>query len=929
MKLIGLRFCLALLLVLGWAVASQALQPPTEEQIEQYKKDGSWAERVRNAYAIGNHKIAPELAARANYKLRRLAYQAAGKTAEEVNQVLPAPPSAWQGMPSTGNVKMFVLLIEFSDYPHIAGDDQTAVDSRIFGLEDTGSINYPYESLTAYYNRSSYGLLNLQGATLGWYNAGKRSDVAETDAGREDLIKKAVKNFDDNGHDFSQYDNDGDGDIDYFAVIWTGPHGEWATFWWSYVPDSGFTDSSYTVDGKILGNYSWQWESSSYPSGSFNPLVLIHETGHAIGLPDYYDYDDNEDDGVIKGPNGGVGGLDMMDSNLGDHNAFSKFVLDWLTPTVISATGTYPGQILSSSANAADALLIMPNASTSPFGEFFMAQHRKREKNDADIPTDGLLIWHVDARLNAAGTDYLYNNSSTAHKLLRLMEADGLEEIETGATIPDRQVDAGDFYINGKSFTETSTPNSNAYSSFATGVQVTNIADTGNDITCDVAINKVVRSAHIAAGGYHTVFIRSDGSLWAWGLNRSGQLGNATIENRNSPVRIGTDSNWMTIAAGREHTVAVKTDGSLWAWGYNANGQLGDGTTENKSTPTRIGTDSDWLAVASGREHSVAVKTNGSLWTWGYNVNGQLGNGITESRNSPVRIGVDSNWMAVAAGGFHTLAVKTDGSLWACGNNLYGQLGDGTTENKSTLTRSGTASNWKAVTAGTYHTAAVNTDGYLWAWGNNYYGQLGDGTTTDKTSPMQIGTGNNFQAVAAGSFHIVSLNNNGKISSCGNNLHGQIGDGTTENRHRPVQIGADSDWQTISAGIFHTVAMKKDGNLWAWGYNVNGQLGDGTTTGRQTPVPVIFLSSNDTDSDGIDDSWEMTYFHNLTTANATSDADKDGYSDKQEYLNLLANETDPVGTVYDPTAKNIPGGTGYVAPIPVVLPAIYKLLLKH
>ncbi|MGX9727189.1 MAG: M6 family metalloprotease domain-containing protein [Candidatus Electronema sp. VV] len=620
MKLIGLRFCLALLLVLGWAVASQALQPPTEEQIEQYKKDGSWEERVRNAYAIGNHKMAPELAARANYKLRRLAYQAGGKTAEEVNQVLPAPPSAWQGMPSTGNVKMFVLLIEFSDYPHIAGDDQTAVDSRIFGPEDTGSINYPYESLTAYYNRSSYGLLNLQGATLGWYNAGKRSDVAETDAGREDLIKKAVKNFDDNGHDFSQYDNDGDGDIDYFAVIWTGPHGEWATFWWSYVPDSGFTDSSYTVDGKILGNYSWQWESSSYPSGSFNPLVLIHETGHAIGLPDYYDYDDYENDGVIKGPNGGVGGLDMMDSNLGDHNAFSKFVLDWLTPTVISATGTYPGQILSSSANAADALLIMPNASTSPFGEFFMAQHRKREKNDAEIPTDGLLIWHVDAELNAEGTDYRYDNSSTIHKLLRLMEADGLEEIEQGATRADRQADEGDFYTVGDNFTPFTVPNSNGYNT-TTEIQVTNIASAGSDMTCDVAITGIPLSfQRIAAGDSHTVFIQNDGSLWVWGL---GHL------NGNIPARIGTKSDWNSITAGANYTVAVKADNNLWGWGGNEYGQLGDGTTENKITgPVCISATADWQTVAAGPLlHTIALKTDGSLWSWGSN----YGSGKTES----------------------------------------------------------------------------------------------------------------------------------------------------------------------------------------------------------------------------------------------------------------------------------------------------------
>lgn len=471
-----LQWCVTVALLLGCAATSQALQPPTAEQVEQYKKDGTWEERRQAALAIGNHKMAPGLAAKTKYKLSRLAYEAAGKTAQEIEQILPAPPPAWRNMPTTGNVKMFVLLIEFNDYLHISTDTQAVVDSRIFGAEDTGSTLYPYESLSAYYNRSSYGLLNLQGATLGWYKAGNRSSVAQTYVGREALIKSAINYFEGLGHDFSQYDNNGDGVIDYFAVIWTGPHGAWASFWWGYQTE--FSDSSYTVDGKKLGGYSWQWEADYYPNGSFEPLTLIHETGHGLGLPDYYDYDDS------VGPKGGVGGLDMMDATWGDHNAFSKFVLDWLTPTVIKA-GAYPGQVLapSSDATAPQTLLVMPNAASTPFQEFFMVQHRKPERNDVQIPTDGLLIWHVDARLDGGGNDYLYDNSYTAHKLLRLMEADGLEEIEQ-----NKEADAGDFYVPGSTFTDATSPNSKAYNSLATGIEVTNIAAAGNDITCDVAL---------------------------------------------------------------------------------------------------------------------------------------------------------------------------------------------------------------------------------------------------------------------------------------------------------------------------------------------------------------------------------------------------------------------------------------------------------
>jgi M6 family metalloprotease-like protein len=409
--------------------------------------------------------------------------------------------------------------------------------------------------LNAYYNRSSYGLLNLSGgSTLGWYNAGSRSSVDENYTGREALIKNAINSFDTAGHDFSQYDNNGDGVIDYFGVIWTGPHGDWSSFWWGY--QTSFSDDTYTVDGKQLGKYSWQWESYNYPDASFDPLVLIHETGHALGLPDYYDYDDS------VGPQGGVGGLDMMHGNWGDHNAFSKFVLDWLNPDVISTVGTYPGQTLSSSASSADALLVMPNASGSPFEEFFMVQHRKREKNDAEIPTDGLLIWHVDARLNLDGWDYLYDNSYTDHKLLRLMEADGLEEIEQNLSANE-----GDFYIAGNSLTQSSSPNSNAYSGLATGVQVTNIAAAaGNDMTFDAALLNVPSISITSPAPLSAV--SGSVSIAAEASGGSGGIAQVEFFVNNSSIGTDTTAPYSVIwdasaqASGKYHLKAVVKDGS-------------------------------------------------------------------------------------------------------------------------------------------------------------------------------------------------------------------------------------------------------------------------------------------------------------------------------------------------------------------------------
>ena len=455
---------------------AHSLQPPTTEQIAEYKRDGSWPQRLQDALSIGNHTIDKDLALRTRKKLQNLYNISQGLSAGEIEQI-QTPPPRWRGMPTTGNVKMFVLCISFNDYPAILPTDSIAnMQQVIFGPEDKTSSKYPYESLSAYYDRSSHGLLNLNGLTLGWYNPGTdRSAVSETTTGRENLIKEAIDHFDvESGVDFSQFDNDGDGDIDYFAVIWTGPHGAWASFWWGY--QTRFNDRSYRVDGKTLGKYSWQWESYNYPAGSFSPKVLIHETGHALGLPDYYDYDSS------VGPDGGVGKLDMMDGNWGDHNCFSKFTLDWLTPTVISLPGSYPGQTLRASTDFNDCLLIMPDATGSAFEEFFLVQHRQREENDKTIPTDGLLIWHVNSELNGSNYDYAFNNSYTQFKLLRLMEADGLEEIETNSATAD----AGDFYTTGEAFTPDTIPNSDAYFGNQTGIEITAINSSATASTFDL-----------------------------------------------------------------------------------------------------------------------------------------------------------------------------------------------------------------------------------------------------------------------------------------------------------------------------------------------------------------------------------------------------------------------------------------------------------
>ncbi len=369
------------------------------------------------------------------------------------------------------------------------------------------------------------------------------------------------------------------------------------------------------------------------------------------------------------------------------------------------------------------------------------------------------------------------------------------------------------------------------------------------------------RFTSIVAGNEFIVGIARDGSLWSWGKNDYGQLGDGTITNKSNPVRVQkTGITWEAVSAGRYHTVGIARDGSLWSWGANDYGQLGDGTTTNKSKPVRVQkTGTTWKAVSAGGYHTVGIDSDGILWSWGANDNGQLGDGSKENKSTPVRVRkteggtlVDNTtkWEVVVAGYAYTVGIDSDGILWSWGANDNGQLGDGSKENKSTpvrvqKTEEGTLVNnttkWKAVSAGGYHTVGLAEDGILWSWGQNNGGQLGDGTKIAKSTPVRVQkTGIIWEAVLAGDNHTVGLAEDGILWSWGQNNGGQLGDGTKENKSNPVRVRVDNTtkWKTVSAGANHTVGLAEDGILWSWGSNSVGQLGDGTTTSRNTPVKI-------------------------------------------------------------------------------------------
>ncbi|MEW6684312.1 MAG: hypothetical protein AB1451_15555 [Nitrospirota bacterium] len=392
----------------------------------------------------------------------------------------------------------------------------------------------------------------------------------------------------------------------------------------------------------------------------------------------------------------------------------------------------------------------------------------------------------------------------------------------------------------------------------------------------------------VSARGDHTVAIKEDGTLWAWGDNFYGQVGSGQSGDgaqQATPTRLivtdqsGADISFETVAAGTFHTLAIATDGSLWAWGRNEAGQLGDGTPDQRDVPTRIGIDTDWIAIDAGAAHSVGVRRNagssaaeGTLWGWGDNGSGQLGDAaIAAPVREPTQIGTDTNWAKVFAGESHTFALKTeptavgvDQTLWGWGHNMHGELalGQSGAAQISAPTELGTAISrtWLMADSGFHHSVMLTADGHLWTTGANLFGQIGDGTSASKATPVRAGgasTGWQGAKLAAGEVHNAAIKivgqtadqppiSYGTLWTWGNNERGQLGDGTLADRDLPIQIGADATWRQVAVGSLHTVAIKTDGTLWAWGDNSMGQLGVGSQTEwSATPTEVPKPSASD------------------------------------------------------------------------------------
>jgi len=344
----------------------------------------------------------------------------------------------------------------------------------------------------------------------------------------------------------------------------------------------------------------------------------------------------------------------------------------------------------------------------------------------------------------------------------------------------------------------------------------------------------------VTGGASHTVALKSDGTVWAWGNNYSGQLGDGTNDTHISPVQVSALCDVIAIAAGESHNLALKKDGTVWAWGANLNWQLGRDNSALPNTmskiPLQVPNLSGVVAIAAGSGHSVALKNDGTVWGWGACAAGQLGFELGNSQVSslPKQVSTLTNVKAIAAGSYHTAALANDGTVWTWGTNGYGALGYDVTGSGIQYTPHmvPNLTNADAIATGYYFTVVLKSDGTVWSWGLNNFGQLGNGTTTTSQNQVQVLSSlnpkqelNGVESITAKGSHAIALLKDGTLRTWGFNGEGAIGDGTFLSSNvatKPILTGG---FITAGTGVGHSIAVSNDGSIWTWGSNINYQLG--------------------------------------------------------------------------------------------------------
>jgi alpha-tubulin suppressor-like RCC1 family protein len=402
----------------------------------------------------------------------------------------------------------------------------------------------------------------------------------------------------------------------------------------------------------------------------------------------------------------------------------------------------------------------------------------------------------------------------------------------------------------------------------------------------------------LAVGGAFTLALKADGTVWSWGANAFGQLGDPNLPaQQTTPAQIPGLSDIVAISAGNNHGLALKGDGTVWSWGRANEGQLGR-SVPNPAQVGQVDVLTDVVGIAAGSIDSLAIKRDGSVSIWGI---------IGGYPSGPVQVTGLAGVAQVAVGNGHQLALKTDGenggTVWAWGQNYGGQLGDGTAVDRVAPVATAGLSSVLAVRAGVQHSLALKADGSVWGWGVNNAGDLGDGTGTPRSTPVLSQGLDSATDVVAGSFHSLALRADGSVWAWGWNAYGQLG---TDDWNDASTPRANEMLDAVTLGVAslanHAAAARADGSVWMWGYNSHGELGDGTTSWGDAfphPIPTFAITSDaqlraDSDGDGLTNTEEYA----LGTDPRTADTNGDGISDgtaKQAGISMTDTDIDGDG----------------------------------
>ncbi|MBU1239311.1 hypothetical protein KJ865_06345, partial [Myxococcota bacterium] len=350
----------------------------------------------------------------------------------------------------------------------------------------------------------------------------------------------------------------------------------------------------------------------------------------------------------------------------------------------------------------------------------------------------------------------------------------------------------------------------------------------------DLTVNTPPTWTKLVGGWFHTCGIKSDDTLWCWGRNSDGQLGDGSFVQKNVPSQVA--GMWANVWLGSYHSCGMKLDSTLWCWGNNGTGELGNGTTTKSEVPVEVLPIAGhaWVTAGVGYGTSCAINDIQELWCWGQDYAGKLGTGGGGTSLVPVQpnaVGINT-WKSVPPGGEdYTCAIQTDDTVWCAGENNNGQYGNGTTSSSNILVQ--TTGNFVSATKGINHVCGVKSDDTVHCWGQNSNGQVGNGGGGDQLLPVQISLG--YDMISARGYHTCALDA-GDIVCWGYNNRGQLGDGTTTDSFVPKTIV--SGYVFVSSGGFHTCGIQADGTAWCWGNNDYGELGDNSTTERHVPVQV-------------------------------------------------------------------------------------------